>query len=300
MKNKQSFILFAFLCFFSLNNIFAANLGPKIVLTNWVNPMDSQGCIVVEEGGNYILKIEVTITVGDNDISTFPSLYYSYDFGGLDVGRSALITNANFTPFNDNGNNVYRATFSHQMSFAQTCEGPNVTTAFDYSINLETRLNPTGAGSESQGATFIDYPVASYVGTLFPAYLFFDENGLPIDPTSLISGQKDVCCVIFEGEERSSTTSEEASTLQSSTVTSSDFQISPNPFRDEFTIAFENTPERAVQVELFNASGKRVIFKQITGEISNTLRIDTQELANGFYYCRVNGGKSHKIIKLGY
>ncbi len=296
MKNKQTFISLLFLCFLSFNTAFAANLGPKIVVTNWSNPMDNNGCIIIADNGDYILSVDVTVIVGKDDLSPFPSLYYSYDFGGLEVGRSNRISNTDLVMVNDNGNIVFQATFNHKIDYTELCQASSTPGILNYSINLETPAQ-NQEGTEPPGENFTDYPVADYKGTLFPEYLFFDEYGNPIAPTSLITGQKDICCNYTEAQ---SNRLAAPSITASPNLLTPDFQISPNPFQEEFLITFDRTPETALQVELFNVSGKRVVYHQILGDqISNTLRIDTQELATGFYYCRVNNGKSYKIIKLG-
>ncbi len=295
MKNKQSFFLLLLLCFLSVNTIFAANIGPKIVVTNWSNYMDNNGCIMIADNGDYILSVDVTITVSKDDINSFPSIYYSYDFGGLEVGRSNRVSNTDLVMVNDNGNIVYQATFNHKIDYTEQCQASSSPGILNFSINLETPAQHE-EGTEPPGELFTDYPVADYKGTLFPDYLFFDEAGNPIAPTSLITGQKDICCTYTESQNNRLA----APAIAAPNTLTPAFQISPNPFQDAFLIAFDRTPETALQVELFNVSGERVVYQQITGDqISTTLRIDTQELATGFYYCRVNNGKSYKIIKLG-
>ena len=271
-------------------------IGPKIVITNWDNEMDIHGCIMVDEGGAYGLGVNVTVTLEYDDISPFPPLFLAYDFGGYLVGRTKQITNDILVPGIDNGVPVYQVTLPYDIDVTQLCNFGNNPHQFQFTLTLQTIDTGAGAGTGGQmggeTAVFMDYPVAQYQGTLFPEHLFIDENGIPIPPTADIIGDKEICCQEY-GAERS----QAVEALQSPVA--QDFQVSPNPFGHQIIIAAQEPLANIQQVELFNAAGQRVYVENLLdkSQANRQLIIDTQDLTNGFYYCRVNNGKSYKIVK---
>jgi hypothetical protein len=81
----------------------------------------------------------------------------------------------------------------------------------------------------------------------------------------------------------------------------SSITVYPNPFSNEFQLRIVNPYEEETQLELFTATGQRVLSKNVvlfSGE--QTLAIETAGLANGLYILRlVAGGQTHykKMMK---
>ncbi len=75
----------------------------------------------------------------------------------------------------------------------------------------------------------------------------------------------------------------------------SEYQVFPNPCKDEITILHINDAKNEIKYEIFNTSGK-----QITGLSSknNKVGISTRELSNGVYVLKITSGEGVVVKKL--
>ncbi len=65
-----------------------------------------------------------------------------------------------------------------------------------------------------------------------------------------------------------------------------DFHIYPNPAKDKFIIQLTKK-DRVGKIELFNASGKKVMEKQIPSGREN-FELDVRSLKSGVYFCKIS------------
>jgi PKD repeat protein len=76
-------------------------------------------------------------------------------------------------------------------------------------------------------------------------------------------------------------------------------RIAPNPVTDRINLAFESKIAQDVQVNVINAAGKVIRTATTTAQSGwNALQIPAADLATGFYYLQIQGGKSTQTIKL--
>ena len=90
---------------------------------------------------------------------------------------------------------------------------------------------------------------------------------------------------------------EEESLLTSSRL---EAKLYPNPVSDVATLQFELTEDRNINIQLVNNLGQQVqILENGTAYPSgvHTLRIDTNQLSKGIYYCQIQANEITQILK---
>ncbi len=78
---------------------------------------------------------------------------------------------------------------------------------------------------------------------------------------------------------------------------SKDFKIYPNPFINQINI--ENPKNIAFTLQIFDASGKEILFKNVNSEQQlYKLKLDKQQLTKGIYTLKLQSNKGCQIIQL--
>ncbi|MCE3259316.1 MAG: hypothetical protein K0S12_957 [Bacteroidetes bacterium] len=70
---------------------------------------------------------------------------------------------------------------------------------------------------------------------------------------------------------------------------------SPNPVNNELTIRFSSALTENVTIEIYNVLGKKV--SSVESTLKNEVKIDTEHLANGTYFAKVNSKGSAETVK---
>ena len=76
--------------------------------------------------------------------------------------------------------------------------------------------------------------------------------------------------------------------------------IYPNPVRDNFTIEFEISKQKRMQISLYNIRGERIksIYNDFTNIEKSTFTIETDNLLSGVYFIRIDIGNVNIIRKI--
>jgi len=69
----------------------------------------------------------------------------------------------------------------------------------------------------------------------------------------------------------------------------SDFTLAPNPFSESFQLAFHTEGSQAIEISMFDMTGKRILYQKHYTENGGYQQIGRlgKELAAGLYYLRV-------------
>jgi hypothetical protein len=78
------------------------------------------------------------------------------------------------------------------------------------------------------------------------------------------------------------------------------FSIYPNPARDNFTIEFEISKQKRMQISLYNVRGERIksIYNDFTNSGKNSFTIETDNLLSGVYFVRIDIGDVNLTRKI--
>jgi len=76
--------------------------------------------------------------------------------------------------------------------------------------------------------------------------------------------------------------------------------IYPNPVRDNFTIEFEISKPKRIQISLYNVRGERIknIYNDFTNSEKNSFTIETDNLLSGVYFIRIDNGDVNLTRKI--
>lgn len=76
--------------------------------------------------------------------------------------------------------------------------------------------------------------------------------------------------------------------------------IYPNPVRNNFTIEFEISKQKRMQISLYNVRGERVksIYNCFTNTRKNSFTIETDNLLSGVYFIRIDNGDVNLTRKI--
>ncbi len=314
--------LFFILFIFCTNSFAQANTDrPRIVKTNWANSMGYPGnesCIIIL--GDDVLKINLSLAVGDSKMDRYPPLFIEYNLGGILVGRTDKITEGDFSPAIINGYNAFETNFPFVVQFDNMCSGPNPmtnSTEFEYSFRL--------VSYEEDTDSFEPYPVLANP-ELFPPYLFPELSDPAYDPSSYepnYSGTKILCCdplpnnqglvqsnelpdgennpqALPAKEQTIKSTPEAQPSFQTKRQTIDTYHVFPNPTQHFLNIELAITEGDFYQIEIIDLTGKviRNIDKiiDIPGNYRETL--DLSDFHQGIYFCKIRSATKTTSIKV--
>ncbi|MBP6333971.1 MAG: T9SS type A sorting domain-containing protein [Bacteroidia bacterium] len=80
---------------------------------------------------------------------------------------------------------------------------------------------------------------------------------------------------------------------------SGEFSITPNPFQDYFTIETPEETSGEFSIILFDMTGRKInAWENISFSDRKPFRIQTNELAKGIYFCKLESVKESKVIQI--
>ncbi|MFK8102009.1 MAG: T9SS type A sorting domain-containing protein [Saprospiraceae bacterium] len=314
--------LFFILSIFCINSFAQANTDrPRIVKTNWANSMGYPGnesCIIIL--GDDVLKINLSLAVGDSKMDRYPPLFIEYDLGGILVGRTEKITDGDFSPAIINGYNAFETNLSFVVQFDNMCSGPNPmtnSTEFEYSFRL--------VSYEEDTDSFEPYPVLANP-ELFPPYLFPELSDPAYDPSSYepnYSGTKILCCdplpnngglvqsndfptgennsqALPTKEQTIKLTTEAQSSLQTKRQTVDTYHLFPNPTQHFLNLELIIAKGNFYEIEIIDLTGRviRNIYKTIDAPGNYMETLDLSNVQQGIYFCKIRSATKTTSLKV--
>lgn len=85
--------------------------------------------------------------------------------------------------------------------------------------------------------------------------------------------------------------------LENTTINNS-VALYPNPASESVSLVFSNNDAVQGKLNVYNLTGKSVLFQRINSQDQKTLTVDTSELASGVYFVKITYDDYHSIIRL--
>ncbi|MEL6638267.1 MAG: T9SS type A sorting domain-containing protein [Bacteroidota bacterium] len=246
----------------------------RVIFANWNNEYEGL-CVYLDDDDNVIVSINILTKT--NVLSAYPAVHYEYSFDNAPPNVSPALQTSDLSPTVWLGENIYVATFLHKLPFGSVCLEPTQSIPLDYAFKLVT---------PATGGAYDAYPIAGYIGTLFPDFVHPDyaaQSGIDM-------GQKQICCRTppSPGAElrRGQTT-----TLQT------ELHVLPNPFEDHLQIRGTLARGEALRIELYDLTGRVWLQEQQNTRPYVDYTLATDDLPPGIYFIRINGGEPTKVVK---
>lgn len=302
MKNLTHVkVLFLLLFLPFVNQVFAdPGDRPRVVKTNWVNPMYPFGDIPVDDPNlvcleitapSYNLSFNVKVTTASLDLSSVDPIYVSYDFDG-NAGIYGPID-----PSSYDSSYIYKETRLYEwwipfsFNVQSNCSAAQPP-SYKISYSIVT-LDQIGAG-------YAIYPTQNHP-VLFPSFIF----GTDIPSYQI---EKNLCCPHLLLSSGNNTGNGISQNIQRDTDTSNknkstsiqDIQVSPNPFHESFNLNYEFKKPIEVTITLLNANGTRIqtTTQNLVGDGTFSLNLEEKKLPVGLYFVYIETETEHKIIKM--
>lgn len=286
-----------------------------VILTNWENPMDANGCVIIED--DFSVTIHLRLNLLTDELSSFPPIYlqphFNYNYGAV-LGP---VDESDLFQVEIDGFIYYSVEYTLTYDATSNCTtGSGNPSALEYGIDIITPNS--GSSSNGNNSSFVAYPISANLGTLFAEESFFAGYGPKY--SNVFLSHKQICCSSSQRVSVNTNSSylDNSNIINNPSPSSDDFLSSeeplnftslntlknvtfqPNPFSQNLEVVFNQGDYMDKDLRIFSTTGELILTKRIVpSDVNrNSLSISLEHLPNGVYWCVVGNMAPKKIIKI--